>query len=1357
MIRIVTVIWSVLWASVAVAQEWPTFRKDNFRSATINSAKSPATFRPAWSWQSELPPDPAWDGPARWDAFSKIRDLPAMRQYDACFHPISDGSAVYFGSSSQDALTALAIEDGKQLWQFIAGGPIRLAPTMAGKRILFGSDDGFVYCLAKDTGKLIWKFSPSVEKAAEQRQVINNDRIISCYPIRTGVTVRDGIVYFGASFLPWRESYICAVDLETGKLNDTRTTFVTQHDDATLEGNLLVAENRLIVPQGRVAPRLFDRSNGESLGSLPGGGGVTIVLTESGDVVRTEGGSPARSGQIGVFKGKERVASFPRGRAIVVSTESFFVIDGQKLFAASRQDNELKWSRVVDEPLELIKVGKTLFVGGRDHVTAINSDDGAVVWSAPTQGRAYGLAFANQRLIVSTDSGSLHVFAQDSVLAKAEKTASNSAPTDKPNKWMSPMVPRVRNKNLLHRWVFHRSAMKNSDKSDVTDVTVNDVFVNDHASGTQLKLVGNGNMVQINESNKLEGIELAGGMFPVDAMAIANLPQNEITVEAWARIDQTQKWGGIAGCIQDDGNTEHGWQLGYQGDQFSFAIAGGGSGLTYMTAADSFKTGTWNHLVGTYNGREMRLYVNGSLAASGVNEAGNISYSDKTFFTVGAYRDSDESFPMTGALQEVRIYSTALDATSISKQFEVAASEFGVQRPVAMAPQTRLLAWGPYTRFVGPGEVEISYRTLKKQPTVVNLITESEVKRHVKNMATLEHKINVAGLPFRRALQFQILDRDSDKAISSQAFALDTHFDWTAHGTTDDSKRFADLIAQSPNPRGMVFVIGADQQTYAQQLARETQFTVVLLEEDPATASAIRTAWAEDPDTIYGRRLNVSTTNIRALPAACAAIIIASNQTDAGRRLIRPGGIAFDGKEVTWKRPEIRGSGVWSHMYGTADNSAFGGEELSGASDRQQLLTQWIGRPGPRYQTDRQNRKPSPLSVGGRLFLQGQQRMIALDSFSGTVLWSVESPTVMRWNIPRDSSNWCADEDHLFVAAENEAWKIRGRDGEIQQRLPLPDVTMQKHDAGMNWGYIARYENSLLGTAVRTDAIYTKWWGSSQWFDSTGGGDTHAVAGEQLFSINPETGDLNWQYRGLILHPTITIMDGCVYFIQDKTPAHLSSDQRRISIDESQDLELVCLGFTDGKVRWRKSLPSFKGHIASLYLAGGGDDELRSLVMVASEATASEFSVAAFAPDSGETNWKQTIPWEANHHGKHISRPAIQGDLIYIRPEVLQLADGKTMHRGFPSGHGCSSYTASANGIFSRLGETTWWDARTQKVNRFKRIRTDCWISVIPAQGMLLSAEGGGGCSCGTWLETSLGFLPRSVDEELPTKELPEK
>ena len=42
-------------------------------------------------------------------------------------------------------------------WLTITGGPIRLAPTVAGKRLYVGSDDGYVFYLEVDDGSTVWK------------------------------------------------------------------------------------------------------------------------------------------------------------------------------------------------------------------------------------------------------------------------------------------------------------------------------------------------------------------------------------------------------------------------------------------------------------------------------------------------------------------------------------------------------------------------------------------------------------------------------------------------------------------------------------------------------------------------------------------------------------------------------------------------------------------------------------------------------------------------------------------------------------------------------------------------------------------------------------------------------------------------------------------------------------------------------------------------------------------------------------------------------------------------------------------------------------------------------------------------
>ena len=83
-------------------------------------------------------------------------------------------------------------------------------------------------------------------------------------------------------------------------------------------------------------------------------------------------------------------------------------------------------------------------------------------------------------------------------------------------------------------------------------------------------------------------------------------------------INTTTRWGGIIGTIQDNGDAEQGWLLGYDEDSFTFALASDGSDdgngrLTYLDGTTPIETGRWYHVAGIYDGTTMRLYVNGLL------------------------------------------------------------------------------------------------------------------------------------------------------------------------------------------------------------------------------------------------------------------------------------------------------------------------------------------------------------------------------------------------------------------------------------------------------------------------------------------------------------------------------------------------------------------------------------------------------------------------------------------------------------------------------------------------------------------------------------------------------------------------
>ena len=71
----------LLVASVQ-AGDWPTFRGDIRRSGVGDEAIDIASLGEAWVLRGETPPQTAWAGPAKWDAYAGIRGLRAMRDYD---------------------------------------------------------------------------------------------------------------------------------------------------------------------------------------------------------------------------------------------------------------------------------------------------------------------------------------------------------------------------------------------------------------------------------------------------------------------------------------------------------------------------------------------------------------------------------------------------------------------------------------------------------------------------------------------------------------------------------------------------------------------------------------------------------------------------------------------------------------------------------------------------------------------------------------------------------------------------------------------------------------------------------------------------------------------------------------------------------------------------------------------------------------------------------------------------------------------------------------------------------------------------------------------------------------------------
>jgi len=1331
-------------ATFARADDWPTFRRDNHRGGRTSEQLPADKLHSQWTWQSPQPPQPAWAGPAKWDAYRNLKGLKSMRNYDPVFHPTASGDAIYFGSSVDDAVHCLDAATGMQRWLFFTDAPIRITPTIAGDKVYFGSDDGAAYCVRADNGKLVWQFRP----APNDRRILNNGRMISPWPVRTGVLVDGGTAYFAAGMLPWRKSWLCAVDAETGK-PEGKGCYVAEHNGLTMEGAMLAADDRLFVPQGRVPPLMFDRATGKSLGSVQGGGGCFVILTEDEHLLHGPGN---KTGWITDSNAQSRakVASFAGGNAMVVDVDTAYLLTDTQLIAVNRKTRKPIWTVPCDCPYELILAGDTLFAGGRDRVAAFAAKDGTLLWEGDVRGKAFGLAVAGGRLLISTDEGAVHTFRPGtkpppkSTAPAAERPA---AEKPKSNASLEP-VPPLDDKDLAGRWVFQGDRVARNKVKDL-------------AGRLTGAIAGRAKLQRVGDRQALVTDGSTNSVLLAPDHKTANLPAEKITAEAWVRVDQPLKWGGIVGAVQDNGNYEKGWLLGYNGSRFSLALngRGGPDRLTYMAAGADFKPGQWYHVVGTYDGAEMRLYVNGKLSATSTAQKGPIDYPPKAFYEIGAYHDKDEYFRLKGMIHEVRVWRRVLSADEVKRHH--AAKPFG-SSPAA-EPQSALhLAMGPYLQFTDPTTAVVRWETEKPVPTIVEYGDGGDTRRVEDKTPKTRHEAMLTELRHNTLYHYTI---HSGAGATTKEYECDTFFNYTPAAFPDrpcpypkdarivlpqldeitPAQLAKDLLADE-DKIGICLVFASGNGRLLYEIARQSDLRVIGVETDAAMVAESRKALSEAG--IYGSRVAVHQVDSYAkLPFVdhfADVVFWAGLSPHRGtqprvlysRRPRRKGELGDD--EIRrLMRPHDAGRGAWTHQYGRPDNSAYGGEALDGVGGTAKLTEQWLGRPGPRAQADRNGRKPSPLSVGGRLFMQGLHRIIAINAYNGTIAWSLEIPDFERFNIPRDCSNWCADDDHLYAAIRDRCWRIDTATGNVSKTYEV--LPAAGKDWKWEWGYVARDGDQLFGSSVKQGTSWVNFFGGSGagWYDARSGAVTDKICSDQLFAMDPATGKTNWTYRGLIVNPTITIGDGRVCFVECRNPKAVAGESRRIGADVWKDQFLVALDAKSGKKLWERPIDTADGTVVFYMAYGEG-----KLVIVSSD---NKYHVYAFDAENGRPAWNVDVAWDGRDHGHHMTRPAILGGRVFVRPRVIDLTTGEIRKTPMPKG-GCGTYALTDRAVIFRAGNVTMWDFVDNKTSSWSRLRPGCWLSTIPAAGMVLSPEAGGGCSCGKWMETSIGFVPKESE-----------
>lgn len=174
-------------------------------------------------------------------------------------------------------------------------------------------------------------------------------------------------------------------------------------------------------------------------------------------------------------------------------------------------------------------------------------------------------------------------------------------------------------------------------------------------------------------------------------------PTQNITLATWVKPFDTE--GQIAGMgSYDDAGTSKNYSLDLSSGKLRFYANTGETTDEFVETEETYSDGNWHYVVGTYDGTNIKLYVDGVLQ-NATSASGSISYYSESRFTIGARRyGSNPDRYLKGVVDSVSVYERVFSEQEIISSYQSGQIEFQTRTGADDTPNDGdWEAWSPAT------------------------------------------------------------------------------------------------------------------------------------------------------------------------------------------------------------------------------------------------------------------------------------------------------------------------------------------------------------------------------------------------------------------------------------------------------------------------------------------------------------------------------------------------------------------------------------------------------------------------------------------------------------------------------------